>query len=117
LASAWLDEWQSDEHGDASEFIHDLCSRAIPGVTGALVVLAEAASVNEDFIAWVGAGPLEYLISHSGGGLEMIAEVEQAAGRNPAFRAALGHVWLGTDVPATVTARLAKFGARVVGSI
>jgi hypothetical protein len=65
-------------------------------------------------LGWVGAGPLEDLVSHSGNGLRVLAEVDQAARQSVAFGAALRNVWLGTDVAALVRLRLAELGARTL---
>ena len=111
-----LREWKANEHGDASEFIHDACRRALPGVVGALVVLAELADRDDQLVSWVGAGPLEDLISHDGHGAAVLDEVERSARQNAAFRAALGHVWLTAEASKAVQSRLAIFGTRVVGA-
>jgi hypothetical protein len=42
-AADWFAEWRAEDHGDASEFIQNACKDAVPGVVGALIVLAEAA--------------------------------------------------------------------------
>jgi hypothetical protein len=111
-AAEWFAEWRASEHGDACDFISTACQDAVAGVVDALVVLAETAGGDEDLLGWVGAGPLEDLVSHSGNGLLVLAEVDRAARQNPAFRAALRDVWLGSDVPALVKTRLAGLGAR-----
>jgi hypothetical protein len=110
-ASDWISEWRADEWGDAKEFLAVACDDAVPGVVGALVALAEAADGDNDLIGLVGAGPLENLVSHSGNGLRVLPEVEQAARQSPAFRAALRRVALGDDVPLPVATRLGKLGA------
>jgi len=107
----WFAEWRGGEYGNACEFMRAACENAIPGVVDALIVLAETADGDADLLGWVGAGPLEDLVSHSGNGLQVLAEVDRAARQNPAFRRALGNVWLGSDVPAPVKARLAELGA------
>lgn len=110
-ASDWFSEWRTGEHGEASELIGAACDDAAPGVVGALVVLAEAADGDADLISWVGAGPVEDLLSHSGNGLRVLDEVDGAARRHPAFRAALRTVVLGDDVPEPVRTRLAELAA------
>ncbi|CCH90142.1 protein of unknown function [Modestobacter italicus] len=110
-AADWFAEWRAGEHGDASDFAGVACDAAAPGVVGALVVLADAAEGDADLIAWVGAGPVEDLLSHSGNGLRVLDEVDRAARRQPAFRAALGTVVLGNDVPEPVVTRLAELTA------
>jgi hypothetical protein len=107
----WFAEWRAGEHGEASEFASVACDDAVPGVVGALVVLAEAAEGDADLISWVGAGPLEDLLSHSGNGLRVVDEVDRAARANSAFRAALRVVVTGEDVPQPVVTRLAALRA------
>ena len=113
-AADWFAEWRAEDHGDASDFIQSACKDAVPGVVGALIVLAEAAGGDEELFGWVGAGPLEDLVSPSGNGLRVLAEVDQAARQSVAFGAALRNVWLGTDVAALVRLRLAELGARTL---
>jgi hypothetical protein len=113
-ASEWLSEKQAGEYEGASEFLEAACDDAVPGVVHALVVLAEQAASADggaDLIGWVGAGPLEDLVSHSGNGLRVLDEVERAARQHAAFRAALSRVLLGADVPQPVMTRLAQLGA------
>jgi hypothetical protein len=111
----WFAEWRAKDHGDACDFIGAACDDAVAGVVDALVVLAETA-VGDDELAWVGAGPLEDLMSHSGNGLRVLVDVDRAARQNVAFRAALGNTWLGDDVPPAVRERLAVLGAQALGS-
>lgn len=111
-ADAWLDEWRSDEHGPACEFIDEMTDRATHGVVAVLMVLAARAMPVAEEVSWVGAGPLEHLLSHSGHGAEILDEVERAALHQPAFKAALSNVWLGGDVDAEVRSRLVALGAR-----
>jgi hypothetical protein len=111
-AVAWIAEWRNHEHGAACEFIDSACSDAIPGVVDALIVLAETADGNAEVLSWVGAGPLEDLVSHTGNGLRVLDEIDTAARQNPAFRRALTGVWLGFDLPDPVRTRLAQYGAR-----
>jgi hypothetical protein len=113
-AADWFSEWGAGDRGEACEFIHVACDEAVPGVVDALIVLAEIADGDEVRLGWVGAGPLEDLVSHSGNGLRVLAEVDRAARQNIAFRAALRNVWLGEDVPEPVRTRLGELGARVV---
>jgi hypothetical protein len=113
-AADWFAEWRSGEHDEACEFIQAACGDAVPGVVDALIVLAETAGGDPDLLSWVGAGPLEDLISHSGKGFRALSDVDRAARENSAFRAALGNVWLDADVPETVRIRLAALGAWVL---
>ena len=114
-ADDWFIEWRSERHDQASEFIDAACEAAVPGVVDALIVLAEKARGDPDLLGWVGAGPLEDLVSHTGNGLVVLPEVDRAARQNPAFRAALRTVWLGVDIPEEVRTRLAELGAQIVG--
>jgi hypothetical protein len=110
-AAAWFAEWRGNEHGAACDFIDAAGDDAVPGVVEALVVLAESAGGDEQVLSWIGAGPLENLVSHSGNGLLVLADVDRAARQNIAFRAALRTVWLGSDVPEPVRVRLTELGA------
>ena len=105
-ASAWIAEWRADEMGDAKDFLFEACDDAVPGVVDALVTLAEAADGNDDLIGLIGAGALEDLLHHTGHGLRVLDEVDRAARRSPAFRAALRYVALGAAAPQPVTLRL-----------
>lgn len=109
LAADWLAEWQTNEYGRACDFIDTACQDAVPGVVDALIVLAEVADREAHKTSWVGAGPLEHLLSHSGKGLRVVGEVALAAGRRPAFRDALDFVIL----PQEVEAKLAGLGIQV----
>jgi hypothetical protein len=109
-AADWAAEWRSQDWADASDFLHEACDEVTPGVVDALVVLAE--SVDEDLLACVGAGPLEDLLSHSGHGLAVLAEMDRAARRSPALRTALGSVLLGSGVPEPVCRWWAAFDPR-----
>lgn len=113
-AADWFAEWRSGERGEACEFIQAACDDAIPGVVDALIVLADAAEGDAELLGWVGAGPVEDLVSHSGNGARVLPEVDRAARQSPAFRAALRNVWLGADVSEPVKSRLVEFGARVL---
>lgn len=57
-----------------------------------MIVSAEAAGGDAELLGWVGAAPLEDLVSHSGNGLGVLAEVERAARQNSACRTALANV-------------------------
>jgi hypothetical protein len=111
-AQAWLDEWRRDQHGPASEFIDGMTDDAVDGVVLVLAALAERAAPVRNELEWVGAGPLEDLLSHSGHGAAVLAEVERTAQRHPSFQDALGAVWLGSEVDAEVRSRLGALGAR-----
>jgi hypothetical protein len=109
-ADVWFTEWRTSDYGDASDFIHTACDDAVPGVVDALVALAQAAGGDPTLIAWVAAGPLEDLLSHTdGNGPRMLQEVAEAAQRSPALRKALKAVVL----PPQVKARLRELGVQV----
>jgi len=114
-AAEWFPEWRATSTATlATSFIRAACDDAVAGVVDdALVMLAETADGDEE-LAWVGAGPLEDLVSHSGNGLRVLADVERAARQNAAFRAALNNTCLGSDVSDVVRGRLAGLGARVL---
>ena len=109
-ATAWIDEWSSNRFDSASHFSHAMTEQPREWVVDALVLLSEMATPDQR--GWVGAGPLEELLSHSGNGATVLDEVEHAARRRPAFRTALSNVWLVEDVPEEVRHRLAELGAR-----
>ncbi|WP_125569770.1 DUF6869 domain-containing protein [Nocardioides baekrokdamisoli] len=77
-----------------------------------LAVLAAAAAAVPEELDWVGAGPLEDLLSHRGHGASVINEVEQTAARVPALKAALASVWVSEGVETDVRHRLVALGAR-----
>ncbi len=80
-------------------------------VIQSLVDLAE----SDDELDFVGASPLEDLLSHNRHGLAFVDEVERRARQQPRFRLAVAGVWLGADVPDSVRTRLAAFGAEAIG--
>ncbi len=110
-ATAMIDEWSSGEWGPAHEFVSAVTDEPAPWAVDALVVLAEAAVESGD-LPNVGAGPLEDLVSHRGRGAMVLAAVEAAARRSPAFRDAVSCLWLSDAVPVHVRHRLAELGAR-----
>jgi hypothetical protein len=111
-ATAWREEWVREDYGPASEFIHALTDQGVDGVVDLLVVLADAAAEDPEHLGWVGAGPLEDVLSHSGDGMRAVDQVEAAARLHPAFRAALSSVRLGHHVDAHVRERLTVLGVR-----
>jgi hypothetical protein len=112
-ADAWFAEQRANRFGPACEFIHALTDKAPSGAVDVLVTLADATEGDEELLSWIGAGPLEDLVSHSGNGRAVLDDVERAARQQPMFRKALWRVWLGSsDVPERVRHRLAELGAR-----
>lgn len=111
-ADDWLREWRSDSTGPASEFLFDATRDAMRGVVEVLVALATAAAWLPEQLGWVGAGPLEDLVSHEGHAATVMSEVESAAQASTPFRSALAHVVLGPDIDSESRARLVALGAR-----
>ncbi|MDQ2838257.1 MAG: hypothetical protein M3Y42_06125 [Actinomycetota bacterium] len=112
-ADAWLNEWRAGEYGPACEFVDALTESAPSGVVDVIVTLADATEGDDELLGWVGAGPLEDLVSHSRNSLAVLDDVERAARLEPMFGKALWRVWLGTgDVPELARHRLAELGAR-----
>ncbi len=111
-AAAWFAEQRSEKWAEACEFMNTACDDAVPGVVEALIVVSEMAGCDAQLLGWVGAGPLEDLVSHRGNGLRVLTDVDRAARQNPAFRNALSNVWLGENVPEVVRKRLGELGAR-----
>ena len=111
-ADAWIGEWLENESGPASAFLDALTDGARPGVVGVLISLANRADGDPEILSWIGAGPLEDLVSHSGHGEDVIDEIERAAYDEPELRRAVGGVWLGAAVSAPVRERLVRLGAR-----
>lgn len=105
-ASDWITEWRADDFGNSHEFLQAAIDDAVSGVATALVELAEAAGEDDELLRLIGAGPLEDLMYYSGNGLRVLDEVDRAARRSPAFRAALRYVALGAAVPQPVVLRL-----------
>jgi hypothetical protein len=111
-ADAWITEWLRDRRGPASEFVAVLTRTAAPGVVDVLTALARRAGGDPEILGWIGAGPLEDLVSHSGHGADVIDEVARVAHEDPALHRALAHVWLGDQVPEPARTRLTQLGAR-----
>lgn len=106
-ADDWFAEWRTSDYGDASDFIHTACDDAVPGVVDALVALAQAADGHPTLIAWVGAGPLEDLLTcATDDAPRVVQEVAEAAQQSPALREALNAAVLTPEVKA----RLSELG-------
>jgi hypothetical protein len=102
--------WQTKAHDLVSGLFAEGRSAAID-VIQSMVDLA----ASEDELNFVGAGPIETLMSHDGHGASFVDEVERRARQQPRFRLAVAGLWLGINVPENVRARLAVFGATTVG--
>jgi hypothetical protein len=119
VAAGWWDdsavrgsyhgEWQTRAHPLVSDLLR-VGSPAVIDVLQALVDLAE----SDDELSFLGAGPLEDLLSHEGHGHQFVNEIERRARQQPRFRTALGGVWLGRDVDAGVRERLGLLGATLL---
>lgn len=86
--------------------IDDLMASPDPGALDVVEALLASAETDQE-CCYVGAGPLEDLLSHHGHGRRFVGEVEQRAHRTSRLRRALVCVYLGDDVPADVRDRLA----------
>ena len=116
VAQAWLEEWRREAFGSACDFINAMTHEAAQGVLDLLQVFAECAATGPDSqkVGWVGAGPLEDLLSHPGSGTAVVDEVERKARSHIAFSLALRNVWLGKEVDPAIKSRLVALGARDV---
>ncbi len=116
LAAAWWAEAGAgeDDPTPARELVYAATAARRPDVLAIVAALA-AAAPGEDGPAYVGAGPLEDLLSHDGHDdayvTEVAGAVEELARREPRFAAAVAGLWLGEGVPAEVRQRLARYGA------
>ena len=110
VARAWLEEWRHETFGVATGFINAMTNQAAPGVLDILQVITECASSEE--LDWIGAGPLEDLLSYSGNGAIVLDDVEELAQRHGPFARALRNVWLGDGVEPALKGRLVSLGAR-----
>lgn len=71
------------------------------------VVLALVTMADEETLGYIGAGPLEDLISHFGS--ELVDRIEERGRQDPKFRFCLGAVWLSQgDLPPTVLDRVVQ---------
>jgi hypothetical protein len=109
LAGDWLAESRAGEVGPAHDFLWSACSEAPDGIVAVLVALARAAGEDEEM---VGAGPLEDLIVRASEDARLLDAIERAARQEPAVRAAMRMVWMGSGVASNVKQRFAKYGAR-----
>lgn len=114
LAVDWLTETRAGAPGPAFSFLWSACHQPLEGVVPVLVALANAAGDDEDMLSGLGAGWLEDLIPTANKVPHLLDELERAARQEPNFRAAMGAVWMGSDVPPDVRQRLLEFGAHDV---
>lgn len=104
-------EWVTEAHS----LVSDLSQMGQPAIVDIIQALVDqGASDNE--LDFVGAGPLEDLLSHDGHALAFADEVEKRARQQPRFRLALAGVWLSSDVPSEVRDRLGRLGAKILES-
>ncbi|SOD70779.1 hypothetical protein SAMN05892883_0421 [Jatrophihabitans sp. GAS493] len=101
-------------YGPAQEFVASLTRSGSPAAIDAIQALVDAAITDAE-LEFVGAGPLEDLVSHSGHASKFVDDVERRARQQPRFRQAVASMWLGAKVPEHVRARLAAFGAAPLG--
>jgi hypothetical protein len=114
-AQYWADHGRDSEasYGPAQHFVNDLADAGDPAVMGVLQALVDSAASDGE-LDYVGAGPLEDLLSHSGHGAAFVDEVERRARQDRRFRVAVSGLWLNTDVPEDVRTRLAVYGATLL---
>jgi hypothetical protein len=74
-------------------------------------LLALISSAEPELLESIGAGPLEDFVGDHGDAY--IAQIEHEASVNPAFRQALGNVWLKPDENGVIE-RLVKLGCEVI---
>ncbi len=101
----WFSEWRAEPpvYGWATELLFDKISND-PETAWALVLeLIENAPEN-DALGWVGAGPLEDLLSERGA--DFIERVEVLARQNDRFRDCLASVWGWSRMPPEVYSRM-----------
>jgi hypothetical protein len=114
-AQYWVDHGRDGEasYGPSQHFVNDLADAGDPAVMGVLQALVDSAPSDEE-LDFVGAGPLEDLLSHSGHGAAFVDEVERRARQDRRFRVAVSGLWLNGDVPDDVRTRLAVYGATLL---
>jgi hypothetical protein len=124
--SVWVDaaevarDWWADSivrGGELATNAHDLLSELSgeghPATVDILQALVDEAATDDE-LGFIGAGPLEDLLSHDGHGLRFVDEVAKRARQQPRFRLAVASLWLSDDVPAVVRDRLEPFGATTI---
>lgn len=113
LAKAYWAEHPGEPGGDygpAREMVDDLLEAGHAGSVDLLSALASTAG-DDDALGFLGAGPVEGLMSHSGHGELFIDELERATASNERLATAIRSVWLGDAVTKEVRRRLVGLGA------
>jgi hypothetical protein len=111
----WSDHAKTGEnsYGPAQEFVEHFTSVGVALAVEIVQSLVDTAPTDRE-LDYVGAGPLEDLVSHNGHGLAFVDEVEHRGRRDPRFRVAISGLWLGKGVPDPVRTRLADLGAKLI---
>jgi hypothetical protein len=112
LARAWWSDSRGggDWRTEAHPLVSDLLEAGHPASIDVLQALVDDADSVED-LNFVGAGPLEDLLSHQGHAKAFVDEIERRARQQPRFLAAVSGLWLGQGVPEAVRVRLCRLGA------
>jgi len=111
----WLDHAGHDDASfrPAQAFVGEFIEVGDPASVDVIQALVDAAPTDAD-LAFVGAGPLEDLMSHHRHGVTFVDEVERHARQDPRFRIAISGLWLAEGVPESVRSRLGAFGAKLI---
>jgi hypothetical protein len=111
----WSDHARTGEapYGPAQEFVAEFTEVGDPLVVEVIQSLVDA-DPTDVALDFVGAGPLEDLLSHNRHGLTFVDEVDRRARRDPRLRAAVTGLWLSKDVPESVRTRLGALGAKLI---
>ena len=101
----WFAEWESSPavFGRATELLAHLIETR-PDDAWERILALVAHAKNEVSLSYVGAGPLEDLLSEHG--RVIIARVESTVATNPRFVACLARVWGGSRMEPSVYARV-----------
>jgi hypothetical protein len=113
LASAYWAERPGEPggvYGPAQQTVSNLIDSGSSDCVDLLSALA-ATSPDDEAIVFVGAGPVEDLMSHSGQGERFIDELERKAADDQRLATAIKSVWLGERVTDEVRQRLVAMGA------
>jgi hypothetical protein len=103
FADRWLAEWDSEEWGEATDFMHEAV-RENPELAWSLIERLVEAAPNDDSLDMIGAGPLEDLLCDHGPDLNDRAE--HVALSDPRFRRSLAAVWGWSAMDPRVRTRL-----------
>lgn len=99
---------------DAQELIQNAVMNGDVGVLHYLVRLAETAA-DERAAGFLGAGPIEDLISHCGHGNEFAARIVELARSNEPFRKALSTMWLRPTTPNAEATQILRPYVTIIG--